>query len=184
MRHEAVRDRRGFFINRVMLAFIEEGLALRAEGVPASSIEQACAQAGYSVPALALADEVGPEFLRTVRLAVEPDTWYSQSETKTIGEGNLKIPFEDLKERVLFVVALESARCLQEAVVETVAEVNVGTVLGVGYPRWTGGAAQYVDAHPHGPRGFVARAGELASAYGARFTPPPALVERAEAGAT
>ncbi|MET8627391.1 3-hydroxyacyl-CoA dehydrogenase NAD-binding domain-containing protein [Kitasatospora sp. NPDC004669] len=87
------------------------------------------------------------------------------------------VPFEDLKERMLFSEALDSVRCLEEGVLTSVADANVGSILGIGFPAWTGGVFQYINGYQGGPAGFAARARELAAAYGERFA-PPALLER------
>ncbi|MEV8324431.1 3-hydroxyacyl-CoA dehydrogenase NAD-binding domain-containing protein [Kitasatospora sp. NPDC056731] len=87
------------------------------------------------------------------------------------------LPFEDLKERMLFSEALDSVRCLEEGVLTSVADANVGSILGIGFPAWTGGVFQYINGYEGGPAGFAARARELAAAYGERFA-PPALLER------
>jgi 3-hydroxyacyl-CoA dehydrogenase/enoyl-CoA hydratase/3-hydroxybutyryl-CoA epimerase len=94
------------------------------------------------------------------------------------------IPFEDLKERMLFIEAIESVKCLDEGVLTSVAEANIGSILGIGYPGWTGGVLQYINQYDGGLPGFVARARELAERYGDRFTPPPLLVTKAAAGET
>lgn len=94
-----------------------------------------------------------------------------------------EIPFEDMKERMLFAEALETVRCFDEGVLRSVEDANVGSILGIGFPAWTGGVVQYVDNYPGGVTGFVARARELAERYGDRFLPPASLVARAEAHA-
>ncbi|MFJ8830161.1 3-hydroxyacyl-CoA dehydrogenase NAD-binding domain-containing protein [Micromonospora aurantiaca] len=98
------------------------------------------------------------------------------------GGTNLDTPFEDLKERMLFIEAIESVRCLDEGVLTSVADANVGSILGIGYPSWTGGVLQYVNQYDGGLPGFVARARVLAERYGERFDPPPLLVAMAERG--
>ncbi|GAA4969594.1 3-hydroxyacyl-CoA dehydrogenase NAD-binding domain-containing protein [Actinoplanes utahensis] len=94
------------------------------------------------------------------------------------------IPFEDLKERMLFIEAIETVKCLDEGVLGSVAEANIGSILGIGYPGWTGGVLQYINQYAGGLPGFVARARELAERYGDRFTPPPLLLAKADAGET
>jgi 3-hydroxyacyl-CoA dehydrogenase / enoyl-CoA hydratase / 3-hydroxybutyryl-CoA epimerase len=91
---------------------------------------------------------------------------------------------KDLKERMLFIEAIETARCFDEGVIGSTAEANIGSIFGIGFPANTGGAAQFIDGY-EGPDGtgiaaFVARAQELAAAYGERFEPPASLVEKAE----
>jgi 3-hydroxyacyl-CoA dehydrogenase / enoyl-CoA hydratase / 3-hydroxybutyryl-CoA epimerase len=100
------------------------------------------------------------------------------------GGDNLDTPFEDLKERMLFIEAIETVKCLDEGVIESVADANIGSILGIGFPGWTGGVLQYINGYEGGPAGFVARARELAERYGERFEPPASLVEKAERGET
>ncbi|MFE6389612.1 3-hydroxyacyl-CoA dehydrogenase NAD-binding domain-containing protein [Nocardiopsis dassonvillei] len=93
-----------------------------------------------------------------------------------------EIPFEDMRERMLFSEALDTVRCLDEGVLRSVPDANVGSLLGIGFPPWTGGTLQYINGYPGGLPGFVARAERLAAAYGDRFDPPESLVARARAG--
>ncbi|MFD4855328.1 3-hydroxyacyl-CoA dehydrogenase NAD-binding domain-containing protein [Streptomyces atratus] len=92
------------------------------------------------------------------------------------------IPFIDMKERMLFSEALDSVRCLEENVLISVADANIGSIMGIGFPPWTGGVLQYINGYEGGLPGFVARARELAEKYGDRFLPPALLLEKAEKG--
>ncbi|MEU6322085.1 3-hydroxyacyl-CoA dehydrogenase NAD-binding domain-containing protein [Streptomyces sp. NPDC047009] len=92
------------------------------------------------------------------------------------------IPFEDMQERMLFSEALDTVRLLEEGVLTSVADANIGSIFGIGFPGWTGGVLQYINGYESGLPGFVARARELAERYGERFTPPALLVEKAEKG--
>ncbi|MET8328870.1 3-hydroxyacyl-CoA dehydrogenase NAD-binding domain-containing protein [Streptomyces sp. NPDC005181] len=94
------------------------------------------------------------------------------------------IPFVDMKERMLFSEALDSVRCLEENVLISVADANIGSIMGIGFPPWTGGVLQYINGYEGGLPGFVARARELAEKYGDRFLPPALLVEKAGKGET
>ena len=94
------------------------------------------------------------------------------------------VPFEDLGERMAFAMSLETIRCLEEGVLRSVPDANIGSIFGIGFPPLHGGALQYVNAYAGGPAGFKVRAEELAARYGERFTPPALLVEKAESGAT
>ncbi|MDE3133129.1 MAG: 3-hydroxyacyl-CoA dehydrogenase, partial [Acidobacteriota bacterium] len=100
-----------------------------------------------------------------------------------------QLSLRDIEERMLFIEAIESVRCFDEGVIESVADANIGSIMGIGYPPWTGGALQYINGyapatHPQdrGLPGFVARARELAAQYGERFEPPASLLERAQRG--
>jgi 3-hydroxyacyl-CoA dehydrogenase/enoyl-CoA hydratase/3-hydroxybutyryl-CoA epimerase len=85
---------------------------------------------------------------------------------------------------MLIIESIESVKCLDEGVIESVADANIGSIFGIGFPGWTGGVLQYINGYPGGPSGFVARARELAERYGERFQPPASLVEKAERGET
>ena len=69
-----VNDSRGFFTSRVIGTFINEGMAMLAEGVPAPSIEQASSQAGYPAPVLQLSDELNLKLMRRIRNASKAAT--------------------------------------------------------------------------------------------------------------
>jgi 3-hydroxyacyl-CoA dehydrogenase / enoyl-CoA hydratase / 3-hydroxybutyryl-CoA epimerase len=92
------------------------------------------------------------------------------------------VSVRDLKDRFLFTVALEAARCIKEGIVTDPREADVGSILGFGYAPYTGGAISFIDGM--GPRAFVARAHELAAKYGPQFEPGEALAGMAERGET
>lgn len=93
-----------------------------------------------------------------------------------------QIPFQDMQERMLFSEALDTVRLVEEGVLTSVADANIGSIFGIGFPGWTGGVLQYINGYEGGLPGFVARARELADRYGERFTPPALLVEKADKG--
>ena len=96
--------------------------------------------------------------------------------------GNGTVPFRDVQERMLFAEALETVKCMDEEVITSVPDANIGSIFGIGFPAWSGGVVQYINQYEGGLAGFVARARELAARYGERFTPPASLVDRAERG--
>ncbi|HLJ02994.1 MAG TPA: 3-hydroxyacyl-CoA dehydrogenase NAD-binding domain-containing protein [Solirubrobacteraceae bacterium] len=227
-----VNDSRGFFTSRVIGTFINEGIAMLLEGVPAPTIEQASSQAGYPAPVLQLSDELNLKLMRKIRTAareaaeathsgwdahpseqvidrmldefdrpgkLEGRGFYEYADGKRSGlwpglrdafpvAGDPSaIDLRDLEERMLFAESLESVKCLDEGVIESMADANIGSILGIGFPGWTGGVLQYINGYEHpahgsGPAAFVARARELAERYGERFEPPASLVEKAERG--
>jgi 3-hydroxyacyl-CoA dehydrogenase/enoyl-CoA hydratase/3-hydroxybutyryl-CoA epimerase len=218
-----VNDSRGFFTSRVIGTFINEGIAMLAEGAAPASIEQASLQAGYPSPVLQLVDELSLTLTRMIReqtrRGVEEagGTWtphpadaivdrmvleyqrpgrakgagfydYEASRRTQLWPGLAEhfgpfrpdaIPFEDMKERLLFIEALEAVKCVDEGVITSVPDANIGSIMGIGFPPWTGGVLQYINGYPGGLAGFVARAQELAERYGERFTVPASLIARA-----
>ncbi|MFE5488255.1 3-hydroxyacyl-CoA dehydrogenase family protein, partial [Streptomyces sp. NPDC056527] len=93
-----------------------------------------------------------------------------------------EIPFRDMQERMLFAEALDAVRLLEESVLTSVADANIGSIMGIGFPAWTGGILQYINGYDGGVAGFVVRARVLAEKYGDRFQPPALLVAKAERG--
>ena len=83
----------------------------------------------------------------------------------------------DLRDRLLFAEVLETVRCHEDGILRSTADANVGSLLGIGFPTWTGGTSQFIAGYPGGTEAFVRRAQELADAYGPRFTPPASLRE-------
>jgi 3-hydroxyacyl-CoA dehydrogenase / enoyl-CoA hydratase / 3-hydroxybutyryl-CoA epimerase len=229
-----VNDSRGFFTSRVIGTFINEGIAMLTEGIPAATIEQASSQAGYPAPVLQLSDELNMKLMRKIRNAakaaaeatssgwdghpsetvidrmldefdrpgkLEGRGFYEYADGKRVGlwkglrdafppvEDPRSIDLRDLEERMLVIEALESVKCMDEGVIESVADANIGSIMGIGFPVWTGGVLQYINGYEHpvhgtGPAAFVARAKELVAQYGERFEPPASLVEKAERGET
>jgi 3-hydroxyacyl-CoA dehydrogenase/enoyl-CoA hydratase/3-hydroxybutyryl-CoA epimerase len=92
------------------------------------------------------------------------------------------IPFGDMQERMLFAEALDTVRLFEEGVLTSVADANIGSIMGIGFPPWTGGVIQYINGYEGGPAGFAARAGELRERYGDRFAVPELLAEKAAKG--
>ena len=95
-------------------------------------------------------------------------------------QGGKPVPDADLRDRLLYIQAIEAIRCREEGVIEAARDANIGSVLGIGFPRWTGGTLQLINSI--GAKRFAERAAELAQRYGERFAPPPLLLQMAERG--
>jgi 3-hydroxyacyl-CoA dehydrogenase/enoyl-CoA hydratase/3-hydroxybutyryl-CoA epimerase len=89
-------------------------------------------------------------------------------------------PLAELVDRLLYAQAVESARCLEEGVLRSVVDANVGSIFGWGFAPCHGGTLQFIDSI--GAARFVARAQALAVQHGPRFAPPPGLLQRASSG--
>ncbi len=73
----------------------------------------------------------------------------------------------DIKDRLLYRQAVETARCLAENVLTTVHDANIGSIFGIGFPAWTGGAMQFI--YGMGLDAFARRADQLAAKFGPGF---------------
>jgi 3-hydroxyacyl-CoA dehydrogenase/enoyl-CoA hydratase/3-hydroxybutyryl-CoA epimerase len=93
-----------------------------------------------------------------------------------------KVDIHELEERMLVIESVESARCVEEGVIIETADANIGSIMGIGFPPWTGGVLQYINGYPGGVAAFCARADEFAGKYGPRFEPNPLLRKKAENG--
>ncbi|WP_342244474.1 3-hydroxyacyl-CoA dehydrogenase NAD-binding domain-containing protein [Pseudomonas sp. OTU5201] len=91
-----------------------------------------------------------------------------------------QIPQEDVRDRILFIQAIESVRCVEEGVLLSTADANIGSIFGIGFAAWTGGVLQFINQY--GLQDFVARARYLAEQYGERFEPPALLLDKAAKG--
>ncbi|NWE44420.1 3-hydroxyacyl-CoA dehydrogenase NAD-binding domain-containing protein [Pseudomonas gingeri] len=87
---------------------------------------------------------------------------------------------QDVRDRLLFVQALETVRCLEEGVLQSTADANIGSIFGIGFAAWSGGALQFINQY--GLADFIARARYLAEQYGERFAPPALLLDKAARG--
>jgi 3-hydroxyacyl-CoA dehydrogenase/enoyl-CoA hydratase/3-hydroxybutyryl-CoA epimerase len=94
------------------------------------------------------------------------------------------VDVNELQERLTFIMAIETIRCVEEGVLISTADANIGSIFGIGFPSLYGGALQYVNQYDNGLPGFVKRAEELAAKHGSRFTPPELLKSKTGAGAT
>jgi len=103
--------------------------------------------------------------------------WSKLAEVFPAKENN--ISHDDVKERLLFRQAIESVKCLEENVLRSVLDGNIGSVFGIGFPPHTGGAFQYINSY--GLNNFINRAQVLIEKYGERFTPPQLLITKAQA---
>src|SRR5690606_24595266 len=208
-----VNDSRGFFTSRVFGTFVNEGIAMLGEGIPAATIENAALLAGMPVGPLAISDEVSMSLMTLIRdqsrkdMEAEQKVWQPHpAETvidamvydhnrkgKAAGAGfyeyppkgkkylwpqldalygrpeGLTVPLEVLEERILFIQAIETVRCLEEGVLKSIKDANIGSIFGIGFAPWTGGALQYINQY--GVKRFTERAKQLSEVYGSRFEP-------------
>jgi 3-hydroxyacyl-CoA dehydrogenase/enoyl-CoA hydratase/3-hydroxybutyryl-CoA epimerase len=74
---------------------------------------------------------------------------------------------QTVKDRILYRQAVETARCLAEGVLTSVHDGNIGSIFGIGFPAWTGGALQFI--YGMGIEAFEQRCGELAAQHGPGF---------------
>jgi len=89
---------------------------------------------------------------------------------------------EEVRQRILYVQAIETVRCLDEGVLTHPADADIGSIFGWGYPPYTGGTISFIETE--GLEHFVEEADRLAKTYGERFSAPQSLRSMAEKGET
>ena len=85
---------------------------------------------------------------------------------------------QQIAERCVMLMLNEAARCIDEGIVRSARDGDIGAVFGIGFPPFLGGPLRYMDTLGAGE--VVARLQRLATQYGSRFTPCEALLQRAE----
>ncbi len=217
-----VEDTRGFYANRCVMRYINEGMNMLSEGVKPALIENAAKMAGMPVGPLSLQDEVAIDLAYKVMQQTKKDlgsqydggkiepiinTMYSAERLgRKNGKGfyvyegrekhlwpelgqfavdGLQDPQPDVaevKDRIMYAQAIEAARTMAEGIVHDPREADLGSIFGWGFAPFTGGAISFIDTI--GAKQFVARADELAKAYGPQFEVPKLLREMAKSGET
>ena len=111
---------------------------------------------------------------------------YPEGGKKHLWEGlkhwkqDVDISEQEMIDRFLFVQSLDTLRCYEENVLESVIDANIGSIFGIGFAPWTGGAIQFLNQY--GLDQAVQRASELEAKYGERFKAPHRLVESVPSG--
>lgn len=97
---------------------------------------------------------------------------------ETFEQAGRKIDLAEIKDRLLYIQALETVRCLEEKVLTSVRDANIGSIMGIGYPVWTGGTLQFINQV--GLESFITRAEQLHESCGERFKVPTLLKQMAK----
>src|SRR4030095_10174195 len=107
----------GFYTDRIRAAFVGEGMRMLEEGVDPSLVQRAADRAGMPNEFTSGAHDASAR--RAPRSGEQPDV-------------------AELKQRLLYIAALEGARCLEEGIVSHPGDADLGAVVGVGFPKWPG----------------------------------------------
>ena len=111
---------------------------------------------------------------------------YPEGGKKHLWEGlnhwkqDVDISEQEMIDRFLFVQSLDTLRCYEKNVLESIIDANIGSIFGIGFAPWTGGAIQFLNQY--GLDQAVQRANELEAKYGERFKAPQRLVESVPSG--
>lgn len=163
----------GFYSERVVNAYIDEGMRLLEEGTAPELIANAAAMAGMARGPLALAGEMRQDGEKYLQPSLQ-----EKQELSTLQPWQPVI--EETGRRLLYIQALAAARCMEEGMLHHAADADVGAVIGWGFPTYTGGPLSLIDTL--GIVRFVSECEDMARRYGPRFQPSPWLAARAARG--
>lgn len=111
---------------------------------------------------------------------------YPESGKKQLWEGlshwkkEIDISEQEMIDRFLFVQSLDTLRCYEENVLESVIDANIGSIFAIGFAPWTGGAIQFLNQY--GLDKALQRANQLEAKYGERFKAPQLLIQSLPSG--
>ena len=216
-----VRDKAGFYVNRILAPYINEAIRMLTEGERVETIDAALVKFGFPVGPIQLLDEVGIDTgtkiipvleaaygerfsapANVVSSILNDDRkgrkngrgfyLYGQKGRKSKkqvdpaiypligaqGQGRLSAP--QVAERCVMLMLNEAVRCVDEQVIRSVRDGDIGAVFGIGFPPFLGGPFFYMDSL--GLEQVVATLQSLAARHGERYQPCAGLVRRAAAG--
>lgn len=209
-----VRDRPGFWVNRILAPYLNEASQMVKEGVAIDDIDRAMKRFGFPVGPITLLDEVGLDVAHkgsgvmhrefgermtpTDGLARMIDAGrlgrksglgfyrYAKGKKKTVDPAVYEIlniqprpvPNADIERRLVFALLNEAVRALDEGVVRSPRDGDIGAIFGIGYPPFRGGPLRQLDGF--GAPQAVDTLHRLSQAYGERFAPAEALRRLAE----
>jgi 3-hydroxyacyl-CoA dehydrogenase/enoyl-CoA hydratase/3-hydroxybutyryl-CoA epimerase/enoyl-CoA isomerase len=100
---------------------------------------------------------------------------------KSVQSSPRKFTDEEIVERMMVAMCIETARCLEDGIVNNAIEADMGLVLGLGFPAFRGGALRYIDSM--GMADFCKIANKY-SELGGLYRPTQTMLENAESGKT
>ncbi len=197
-----VKDSPGFLVNRVLMPCLLEAAQMVQEGVSIASVDEAMLRFGMPMGPLRLLDEVGLDValhvVRTLSTAFPylggvPDWLEMRVASGALGRKAGRGYYQDGKptdhlpiresdvaaalRRLPLLLTNEAARCLDEGITNTAAEVDLGMVLGTGYAPFRGGPLRHADTI--GLAQMVTELRALESTHGPLYAPAQGLVARA-----
>ncbi|MGL6313368.1 fatty acid oxidation complex subunit alpha FadJ [Vibrio sp. WXL103] len=209
-----VKDRAGFFVNRILAPYMNEAANLLLAGEPIEQLDEALVNFGFPVGPITLLDEVGvdigakimpvmveelgprfkgPELFDTLlgderlgRKTGKGFYTYKNGDKKGVDSSVYKLlgikPETKLTEnemalRCVLPMLNEAVRCLDEGIIRSARDGDIGAIFGIGFPPFLGGPFRYMDQI--GVVELVALMNEFAEKYGDRYAPCDILVSRA-----
>ncbi len=214
-----VKDKAGFYVNRILAPYMNEAARLLLDGESVEKLDKALVNFGFPVGPMQLLDEVGidigakispilkaelgdrftapdvfDKFIKDERLGKKTqkgfylygkkakkkkavdETVYQLLNIKPVGS----LSASDISNRCVYTMLNEAARCLDEGIIRSARDGDIGAIFGIGFPPFIGGPFSYIDTI--GANNIVEQLKTWSAIHGERFTPCEALVNMAEQG--
>jgi 3-hydroxyacyl-CoA dehydrogenase/enoyl-CoA hydratase/3-hydroxybutyryl-CoA epimerase len=211
-----VKDKAGFFVNRILAPYMNESAHLLLANEPIEHIDNALLDFGFPVGPITLLDEVGVDIgAKIMPILVNelgdrfqgPDVFdvllkddrkgrktgkgfytykgkdkkVDESVYKLLGiTPNKSINANDVALRCVLPMLNEAVLCLEEGIIRSARDGDIGAIFGIGFPPFLGGPFRYMDQF--GLPQLVAKMNEFANTYGERYKPCSVLERMAENG--
>ena len=215
-----VKDKAGFYVNRILAPFMNEAAILLLAGEPIDSLDKALVNFGFPVGPMQLLDEVGIDVGAKIGPILQADLGdrfaAPSAFSKLLDDGRLgkkankgfylygkqakkgkkqvdesiytllnlkptsKLSGDEIAKRCVYMMLNEAARCLDEGIVRSARDGDIGAIFGIGFPPFVGGPFRYIDQI--GAQSLVAQLTQWSKEHGERYEPCDALVAMAENG--
>lgn len=203
-----VKSHPGFLVNRVLMPYLLEAIALLEEGIPAADIDKAASHFGMPMGPVELADTVGLDICLSVaeklsetlhnpvpenlRLEVATGhlgrkstqgfyTWKKGKAQKEAATATTE-KLDHYADRMLLRLINESMSCLREGIVDDADLLDAGIIFGTGFAPFHGGPMHYREKI--GRDKIVSKLRKLEYTYGSRFAPDPGWEDFQKSGGT
>ena len=100
----------------------------------------------------------------------------------TVNPGSNELSQDEISERCLLQMVNEAAYCLEEGILRSARDGDIGAIFGLGFPPFLGGPFRYADSI--GVDNLVKKLQALESEHGVRFAPAPSLLQMSKSGNT
>lgn len=212
-----VKDSAGFYVNRILVPYMNEAARMILAGEPIEKVDSALVKLGFPLGPIQLLDEVGIDIGAKISPILKselgsrfntPDIFDVLINDNRLGKKSSKgfylypktkskekrvdqtvyqllnitpsasLKLSEIADRCLYLMLNEASYCLEEGIINSARDGDIGAIFGIGFPAYTGGPFRLIDSI--GAKNIVDKLTEWQTLYGKHFKPSAALVKMAE----